>query len=117
MVGRNNQNDAKEADTVYLVGSDRISTELHNLGEDANADMKPPMKLDYVMNDPADPEQVYYRSDHYSYAVKGVPIIFYFDGVHEDYHRAYDFYRLPHPVVIAVNVYRQKAHLALDTGS
>jgi hypothetical protein len=86
MVGRNNNNDEKEADTVYLVGSDRISTELHNLSEDANAGMKPPMKLDYAMNDPADPEQVYYRSDHYSYAVKGIPIVFYTTGLHPDYH-------------------------------
>lgn len=86
MVGRNNLNDEKEADTVYLVGSDRISTELHNMSEDANAGMKPPMKLDYAMNDPADPEQVYYRSDHYSYAVKGIPIVFYTTGLHPDYH-------------------------------
>lgn len=86
MVGRNHKDDPKEADTVYLVGSDRISTELHNLSEDANASGKPPMKIDYVMNDPSDSEQVYYRSDHYSYAVKGVPIIFYTTGLHADYH-------------------------------
>ena len=80
----------KEANTVYLVGSDRISTELHNLSEEANASAKPPMKLDYAMNDPADIEQVYYRSDHYSYAVKGVPIIFYTTGLHGDYHHNTD---------------------------
>ncbi len=86
MVGRNNNDDPEEVDTVYLVGSDRISTELHNISEDANASTRPPMKIDYVMNDPADPEQVYYRSDHYSYAAKGVPVIFYTTGLHADYH-------------------------------
>ena len=90
MVGRNNLDDPKEADIVYLVGSDRISTELHNISEDANAASKTPMKISYVMNDPADIEQVYYRSDHYSYAAKGVPIIFYTTGLHKDYHRNTD---------------------------
>lgn len=86
MVGRNDKNDPRESNTVYLVGSDRISTELHNLNEDANASLKPPMKIDYSGNDAADPEQIYYRSDHYSYAAKGVPIIFYTTGLHPDYH-------------------------------
>lgn len=86
MVGRNNQDDPRESDTVYLVGSDRISTELHNISEEANAGSAAPLKLDYVMNDPSDLEQVYYRSDHYSYAAKGIPIIFYTTGLHPDYH-------------------------------
>jgi len=86
MVGRNDKNDPKESNTVYLVGSDRISTELHNLNEEANASLKPPMKLDYSANDPGDSEQIYYRSDHYSYAAKGVPIVFYTTGLHPDYH-------------------------------
>lgn len=86
MVGRNDKDDPGESNTVYLVGSDRISTELHNLNEEANASLKPPMKLDYSANDPGDSEQIYYRSDHYSYAAKGVPIIFYTTGLHPDYH-------------------------------
>jgi hypothetical protein len=86
MIGRNRCDDPKEEDTVYVVGSDRISTELHNLNEDANASLKEPMKLDYEMNDPADPESIYTRSDHYSYASKGIPIIFYTTGLHRDYH-------------------------------
>jgi Zn-dependent M28 family amino/carboxypeptidase len=86
MVGRNRCDLATEANTVYLVGSDRISTELHNLSEDANASMPAPMKLDYEMNDPADPESIYTRSDHYSYALKGIPVIFYTTGLHKDYH-------------------------------
>lgn len=86
MVGRNRCDQASEANTVYLVGSDRISTELHNVSEDANASLPTPMKLDYEYNDPADPESIYTRSDHYSYASKGIPIIFYTTGLHRDYH-------------------------------
>jgi hypothetical protein len=90
MIGRNRCDDPKEEDTVYIVGSDRISTELHNLNEDANASLSKPMKMDYEMNDPADPESIYTRSDHYSYAAKGIPIIFYTTGLHKDYHYVTD---------------------------
>ncbi|PYR72039.1 MAG: hypothetical protein DMF86_24675, partial [Acidobacteria bacterium] len=86
MIGRNRCDDPKEENIVYVVGSDRISTELHNLDEDANASLSKPMTLDYEMNDPADPESIYTRSDHYSYASKGIPIIFYTTGLHRDYH-------------------------------
>lgn len=90
MVGRNRCDDPAEGNTVYLVGSDRISTELHNLSEAANAAARQPMTLDYEMNDPADPESLYTRSDHYSYAAKGIPIIFYTTGLHRDYHYVTD---------------------------
>jgi hypothetical protein len=86
MIGRNRDDKNSEANTVYLVGSDRISTELDKVSRDANRSLQPPLKLDYEMNDPADPEQVYYRSDHYSYASKGIPIIFFTTGLHPDYH-------------------------------
>lgn len=86
MIGRNRDDKAEESNTVYLVGSDRISTELHNLSVDANAGLASPLKLDYEMNDPTDLENIYYRSDHYSYAAKGIPIIFYTTGLHPDYH-------------------------------
>jgi len=90
MVGRNRCDDPKETNKVYVVGSDRISTELHNLNEDANTGMERPMQLDYEMNDPADPESIYTRSDHYSYASRGIPIIFYTTGLHRDYHYVTD---------------------------
>jgi hypothetical protein len=90
MVGRNRDNDPKQANTVLIVGSDRISTELHNINEDANAALPKPMTLDYAMNDPTDTESIYTRSDHYSYASKGIPIIFYFTGLHPDYHAPSD---------------------------
>ena len=86
MVGRNRCDDATEANTVYLVGSDRISTELHNISEEVNAASSRPFELDYELNDPADPQSLYTRSDHFSYAAKGIPVIFYTTGLHRDYH-------------------------------
>ena len=86
MIGRNRDDKASEANTVYLVGSDRISTELHALNRAANDAMPKPLALNYEFNDPTDLEQLYYRSDHYSYAAKGVPIIFFTTGLHADYH-------------------------------
>jgi hypothetical protein len=90
MVGRNRDDKAEEANTVYLVGSDRISTELHNVTVEANAGLGRPLKLNFELNDPTDPEQVYYRSDHYSYAAKGIPIVFFTTGLHGDYHHNTD---------------------------
>lgn len=86
MIGRNRCDDPEQEDTVYLVGSDRISTELHNVNEDANASSSKPMTLNYELNDPTDPESFYTRSDHYSYASKGIPVIFFTTGLHRDYH-------------------------------
>jgi hypothetical protein len=86
MIGRNRDDKASEGNTVYLVGSDRISTELHALNRAANSAMPKPLTLNYEFNDPTDLEQIYYRSDHYSYAAKGVPIIFFTTGLHPDYH-------------------------------
>jgi Zn-dependent M28 family amino/carboxypeptidase len=78
-----------DANTVYLVGSNRISQELHQLSEETNAQFQK-MKLDYHYNDPSEPERIYFRSDHWNYAKHGVPIIFYFDGTSVDYHRPTD---------------------------
>jgi hypothetical protein len=78
-----------DANTVYLVGSNRISQELHQISEETNSQFQK-MKLDYYYNDPNNPERIYFRSDHWNYAKHGVPIIFYFDGTHLDYHRTTD---------------------------
>jgi Zn-dependent M28 family amino/carboxypeptidase len=86
MIGRNRDDKPSESNTVYLVGSDRISSELHQINREANAALPSPLTLDYEMNDPADLEQIYFRSDHFSYAAKGVPIIFFTTGLHGDYH-------------------------------
>ena len=86
MVGRNRDDKPGEWKTVYLVGSDRISSELDAVTRGANASLAQPMTLDYEFNDPNDPEQLYFRSDHYSYAAKGIPVIFFTTGLHPDYH-------------------------------
>ena len=75
--------------TVYVIGSKMMSTELGELSERVNASYLN-LQLDYRFDDPADPNRFFFRSDHINYARKGIPIIFYFDGVHEDYHRAGD---------------------------
>jgi Zn-dependent M28 family amino/carboxypeptidase len=62
---------------------------LHRISEEANAKYVN-YKLDYTFNDPSDPNRFYYRSDHYNFAKNKVPVIFYFTGVHEDYHRPGD---------------------------
>jgi hypothetical protein len=86
MVGRNRNDRPEEANRLYLIGSDRISTDLHDLAIEANFVLPKPLELDFELNDPADPEQLYYRSDHYSYAVKGVPSVFFTTALHPDYH-------------------------------
>ncbi len=48
------------------------------------------MDIDYTFNDPNDPNRFYYRSDHYNFAKNNIPVIFYFNGVHEDYHKTTD---------------------------
>jgi hypothetical protein len=115
MVGRNRCDDAKEANTVYVVGADRISTELHNVNEDANAALPSPLTLNYELNDPSDLESIYTRSDHYSYASKGVPIIFFTTGLHRDYHYVtdeVDKIEFPKMARIAALVYGTAARVA-----
>jgi hypothetical protein len=74
---------------VYVIGSDKISTELDSLLQAANrATVK--LDLDYTYNDDQDPNQFYRRSDHYNFARHGVPVVFFFTGIHEDYHRTTD---------------------------
>ena len=92
MVGRDDCDDLEGdyTNSVFLVGDDRISTDLHNVIVQANQSMSRPLALDYEMNDPADPEGVYTRSDHYSYASKGIPVAFFTTGLHPDYHRVSD---------------------------
>jgi Zn-dependent M28 family amino/carboxypeptidase len=92
MVGRDDC-DNLEGDytnSVFVVGADRISTDLHNVIVQANQLQPKPLTLDYELNDPLDPESVYTRSDHYSYAVKGIPVAFFTTGLHPDYHKVTD---------------------------
>ncbi|MEN8957407.1 MAG: M28 family peptidase [Flavobacteriales bacterium] len=88
MIGRLDKNH-KKPNYVYLIGADKISKELHDVSEAANKTYSK-LDLDYTFNDENDPNRFYYRSDHYNFAKKGIPVIFYFSGVHEDYHKATD---------------------------
>ena len=92
MIGRIGTEYLKEKDStnyVYIIGDDKLSTDLASVTDKVNSTyMK--MKLDRKYNDPNDPNRFYYRSDHYNFAEKGVPIIFYFNGVHADYHKPTD---------------------------
>ena len=74
---------------VYLIGSDKLSTDLHNISEEVNKKYTN-VELDYTYNDENDPNRFYYRSDHYNFAKNNIPVIFYFNGTHDDYHRPSD---------------------------
>ncbi|MDO6431254.1 M28 family peptidase [Flavitalea sp. BT771] len=91
MIGRIDPNRKKGDSTnyVYVVGDDKLSSDLKKISEAQNK-KHIKLELDYKFNDPSDPQHIYYRSDHYNFARKGVPIIFYFDGIHKDYHRPSD---------------------------
>ena len=78
-----------DKDTVYVIGSDKLSSELHKLSE-ATDNETAHLKFDYRYSDEKHPERLYYRSDHYNYAKHGIPVIFYFTGLHRDYHRTTD---------------------------
>lgn len=89
MIGRVDENHTEDNRYVYLIGSDKLSTELHEISEKAN-EKYTQLALDYTFNAPDDPNRFYYRSDHYNFAKNNIPVIFYFSGVHEDYHRPGD---------------------------
>lgn len=89
MVGRIDDKHEDDPDYIYLIGSDKLSNELHELSEKVN-DKYSGLYLDYTYNAPDDPNRFYYRSDHYNFAKNNIPIIFYFNGTHADYHRPTD---------------------------
>ncbi len=83
MVGR------ESVDTIYSVGSDKINPRLKEIVEETNRNTVN-FVLDYKFDEPDDPHRIYYRSDHYHYARKGIPIVFFYDFMMEDYHRPGD---------------------------
>lgn len=91
MVGRidPNRKIGDSTNYVYVIGDDKLSSDLKPISSSVNKKYTN-LELDYKFNDPADPERIYFRSDHYNFARKGVPIIFFFDGIHKDYHRPTD---------------------------
>ncbi|WP_121245211.1 M28 family peptidase [Mucilaginibacter phyllosphaerae] len=109
-VGEEYMGKPDSANYVYSIGSAMLSTDLHKIGEAANNNYTK-MKLDYKYDDPNDPNQFYYRSDHYNFARYGVPIIFYFNGVHADYHGLGDeVSKINFPLLV------KRAQLAFFTG-
>jgi len=89
MVGRVDVGHENDKNYVYIIGSDFLSTELHEINEEANKKYVG-LNLDYKYNSKTDPNRFYYRSDHYNFAKNNIPIIFYFNGTHADYHQATD---------------------------
>jgi Zn-dependent M28 family amino/carboxypeptidase len=97
MIGRSKkEGDTKPANKnltgpndVYVIGSTMMSTELGEIVDTVNKTYLN-LGFDKRYDDPADPNRFFYRSDHFNYAKKGIPIVFFFDGEHEDYHGAGD---------------------------
>ena len=90
MVGRTDPKRQSDNDSyVYLIGSDRLSSQLHEVSEEANSKTVN-LELDYTFNAKDDPNRFYFRSDHYNFAKNNIPVIFYFNGTHADYHKPTD---------------------------
>jgi Zn-dependent M28 family amino/carboxypeptidase len=92
MIGRtdSSRHYGDSANYVYVVGDDKLSTDLKPISEAANKEYLN-VELDYKYNDPNDRNRIYFRSDHYNFARKGIPIIFYYDGMLKaDYHKPTD---------------------------
>ncbi len=109
MVGRIDPAHTSNPNYIYLIGSDKLSTELHKISETMN-DKYTHFDLDYTYNDENDPNRFYYRSDHYNFAKHNVPIIFYFNGTHQDYHQPGDT-----PDKIAYDLLARRAQLVFYT--
>ena len=109
MIGRVDKAHALDSNYVYLIGADKLSTELHQISEKANTKYTN-INLDYKYNDENDPNRFYYRSDHYNFAKHNVPVIFYFNGTHDDYHKPSDT-----PDKIAYDLLEQRTRLVFYT--
>jgi hypothetical protein len=89
MIGRRDAQHKDSIPYVYVIGADKLSTELQRVSESVN-NTYTKLRFDYTYNDENHPDRLYYRSDHWNFAQNNIPIIFYFDGIHEDYHKVTD---------------------------
>ena len=89
MIGRRDKAHEETNNYVYLIGADRLSSDLNTICMEANSKYIQ-MDLDLKYNDPKDPNRFYERSDHYNFAKFGIPSVFLFNGVHADYHQKSD---------------------------
>ncbi|WP_370896250.1 M28 family metallopeptidase [Chryseobacterium gossypii] len=88
MIGRDDPEN-RGKNYVYVIGSDMLSSQLKQINEAANKKTNN-LELNYKYDDPNDPDRLYYRSDHYNFAKNNIPVAFFFDGIHEDYHKPTD---------------------------
>ncbi|MFQ3341621.1 MAG: Zn-dependent M28 family amino/carboxypeptidase [Flavobacteriaceae bacterium] len=110
MIGRlDPKREDKDPNYIYLIGADKISQELHDISEATNKKYTH-IKLDYTYNEEEDPNRFYYRSDHYNFAKKNIPVIFYFNGTHQDYHQPSDT-----PDKINYEMLEKRTHLVFYT--
>ncbi|MGB0165322.1 MAG: M28 family peptidase [Luteibaculum sp.] len=89
MIGRRDPKYKDDPNYVYVIGSEMLSSDLKKISESQNR-KHTKLKLDYTFDDPNDPNRFYYRSDHYNFAKNNIPVIFYFTGTHDDYHKPTD---------------------------
>lgn len=89
MIGRTDERHPDNGNYIYVIGSNRLSSDLHDINEYSNKTYTK-LELDYKYNAKDDPNHYYERSDHYNFAERGIPSIFYFSGPHADYHRPTD---------------------------
>lgn len=112
MIGRGDS--SRKGDTlnyVYVIGHDKLSSDLAPINEAVNKQYVN-IALDYKYDDPADVNRIYYRSDHYNFAKKGVPILFFYDGMlGADYHRPTDTVDK-----IQFDIMAKRAQLVFHTG-
>ncbi|OGU72850.1 MAG: hypothetical protein A2V93_01760, partial [Ignavibacteria bacterium RBG_16_34_14] len=110
MVGREN------IDTIYSVGSGKLSSEFQRLVEEVNSQTVN-FVFNYKFDDPNDKEKIYYRSDHYNYAKYGIPIVFFYDNMLEDYHKHSDemdkinFEKIRKTAILVYNIALRTANL------
>ena len=89
MIGRVDKSHKDNPNYIYIIGADRLSKELHYVNERMNQSFND-LTLEYRYNEENDPNRYYNRSDHYNFARHNIPVIFYFNGEHEDYHKPTD---------------------------
>ncbi len=110
MIGRVDPEHKDEPNYVYIIGSTMLSSTLHAVHKTVSSIYLPDLKMDYKYNSKDDPNRFYYRSDHYNFAKNNIPVIFYFNGTHEDYHQPTDT-----PDKINYDVLAKRARLVFAT--
>jgi Zn-dependent M28 family amino/carboxypeptidase len=111
MVGR------EHIDTIYSVGSGKISPQFQKLVEEVNSETVN-FVFNYKFDDPSDRQKIYYRSDHYNYAKHGIPIVFFYDYMMDDYHKDSDetdkinFEKIRKTAILVYNIALRTANLS-----